>query len=218
MLSNTELLNRIQQRIKEFERLGEGTTFFDFRPFLDLKLKATIKGELLFCISTANSSARSGLVFQSLLEPKLLGSIEVNKEELEKLMRLAGVRFYRKKSRYAVKALKNFNVVKTALKKDSLNAREYLVKKIDGIGYKEASHFLRNVGRKDVAILDRHVVGWIYDKLYDKLSFDSLPKTLTSKKYRILEETLREIARIKGITLAELDLLLWYEKTGKVLK
>lgn len=60
---------QIIKRIEEFERLRrDGEVLFDFKPFLNLSLKATIETELAFCISTANSSAISGLRFQKMLE------------------------------------------------------------------------------------------------------------------------------------------------------
>ena len=202
----------IRRRMEEFERLGKtGYTVFDFRPFLDLQIRATVKSELLFCISTANSSAKAGLMFQKLLEPYLRAE-SLSREKIEELMRLAGVRFSGKKAGYAETALKNFKVVEKALKMDSFNAREVLVRKIKGLGYKEASHFLRNLGRKDVSILDRHIIRWLKRNGYET------PENLNRKSYLSVEEVLKEIAGERGVTLAELDLLLWSEITGMVLK
>ncbi len=202
----------IRRRMEEFERLGKtGYTVFDFKPFLDLQIRATVKSELLFCISTANSSAKAGLMFQKLLEPYLRAE-SLSREKIEELMRLAGVRFSGKKAGYAETALKNFKVVEKALKMDSFNAREVLVRKIKGLGYKEASHFLRNLGRKDVSILDRHIIRWLKRNGYET------PENLNRKSYLSVEEVLKEIAGERGVTLAELDLLLWSEITGMVLK
>jgi len=211
MVVNVE--REIRRRMEEFERLGKtGYTVFDFRPFLDLQIRATIKSELLFCISTANSSAKAGLMFQKLLEPDLRAVENLSREKIEELMSLAGVRFSGKKAGYAKTALKNFKVVEKALKMDSFNAREVLVRKIKGLGYKEASHFLRNVGRKDVSILDRHVIRWL------NRNGCEIPKNLNRKTYLSVEKVLKKIADERVITLAELDLLLWFEITGVVLK
>ncbi len=202
----------IRRRMEEFERLGKtGYTVFDFRPFLDLQIRATVKSELLFCISTANSSAKAGLMFQKLLERDLKAE-SLSREKIEEMMSLAGVRFSGKKAGYAETALKNFKVVEKALKMDSFNAREVLVRKIKGLGYKEASHFLRNIGRKDVSILDRHVIRWLNRNGY------KTPENLNRKSYLSVEEVLKKIAEERGVTLAELDLLLWSEITGMVLK
>ena len=93
---NTRSPEVIKRRLKDFSTLGKNKwVVFDFNPFLDLKLKATIETELAFCISTANSSALSGLRFQKSLEGLELKDLDV--DELEKLLMQAGVRFYTKK-------------------------------------------------------------------------------------------------------------------------
>jgi len=197
----------ISRRIKEFERLGKyGETTFDFRPFLDLKIKATIETELAFCISTANSSALSGLKFQKSLEGLNLNDLSV--EKIERLMRESGVRFASRKAEYIKIAIDKFDVVERALKLDDFSARRELLK-LKGLGMKESSHFLRNVGRKNLAIVDRHVLRWLEGVGY---------KFKLPKDYTKAEEVLRRIAKEKRLTLAELDLIIWFEMTGKVLK
>ena len=197
----------ISRRIKEFERLGKyGETTFDLRPFLDLKIKATIETELAFCISTANSSALSGLKFQKSLEGLSLNDLSV--EEIERLMRESGVRFASRKAEYIKIAIDKFDVVERALKLDDFSARRELLK-LKGLGMKESSHFLRNVGRKNLAIVDRHVLRWLEGEGY---------KFKLPKDYTKAEEVLRRIAKEKRLTLAELDLIIWFEMTGKVLK
>jgi len=169
-----------------------------------LKLKATIKTELAFCISTANSSALAGIRFQKSLE-----SLDVSKltpKDFEALMRSAGVRFAKRKAEYVFEALKNFDSVEMALKLKSADARRILVKNVKGLGYKEASHFLRNLGRRDVAIIDRHVLRWLGEE------------KVTPKNYERLERRLKKIAEGMGVDLAELDLRIWFEMTGRVLK
>ena len=44
------------------------------------------------------------------------------------------------------------------------------------------------------------------------------PKTMTKSKYLEIEEILKNIAKKVKLTLAELDLYLWFIETGKVLK
>ncbi len=209
---DTRSLEVIKRRLKDFSTLGKnGSVVFDFNPFLDLKLKATIETELAFCISTANSSALAGLKFQKSLEGLELKDLDV--EVIEKLLMQAGVRFYTKKAEYIAKAVEKFDFVERVLDLPSFSARKMLIR-FKGLGYKEASHFLRNVGRRDVAIIDRHVMRWILEKGY----IDKIPKSLTPKIYVELEEILRGIATNEGLSLAELDLIIWYEMTGKVLK
>ncbi len=206
-IGRSEVMEYVKKRVEEFERLGKkGRTVFNFRPFLDLKLRADVKTELAFCISTANSSALSGLNFQKSLEDLNLEDLSV--DEIEGLMRSAGVRFARRKAYYVKEALERFNTIERALRMNDFEARKNLLK-IKGLGMKESSHFLRNLGRKNVAIVDRHVLRWLSEKGY---SF-KLPRD-----YVKAELALSRIAESMGLTLAELDLLIWFERTGKVLK
>ena len=204
----------VERRLKEYETLGrKGFVTFNLRPFVDMTVEATKKTELAFCISTANSSAISGLKFQKMLEGKELENL--NLETIRNFMKSAGVRFYNNKALYLRQALDKWKVVEEALgERDDLVAREILVKNVKGFGYKEASHFLRNLGRKNVAIVDRHVTRWLVKQGYIKEPSNSLNK----KTYLKLENILREIAQERKVSLAKLDLLIWYETTGKVLK
>ena len=96
---------------------------------------------------------------------------------------------------------------------DRNTIREWLVNNIKGIGYKEASHFLRNIGFDDYAIIDFHIID-----ILTRYKIIEKPKYLSKKKYLEIEEILRKIAKQTNLTLAELDLYLWYMETGKILK
>ena len=85
---------------------------------------------------------------------------------------------------------------------------------IKGLGYKEASHFLRNVGLKGYAILDKHVLRC----LTDLEVIDSPRPPTTRLRYLDMEDTLKHFARDMRIDFDELDLVLWSMKTGEVLK
>lgn len=222
----------IRRRLKDFEILGvNGEVEFDFNPYLDLRFKSTILSELAFCISTANSSASAGLKFQNSLEDlDLSNGIEsVSESEVRVLLKGTGVRFHNRKAKYILKALETFEIEELN-GVDSFNAREYLLKNIKGLGFKEASHFLRNIGRKDVAIVDRHIIKCLpvnagentkcgVPAKGNKDKNDKSPTlTLTPKKYLDCERALKKMAVEKGMSLAELDLWLWHEKTGKILK
>lgn len=204
----------IKNRLKEFETLGsDGFVTFSFFPFLNLKVKATIQSELAFCISTANSSAISGLHFQKSLEGVNLNNLSMlQHKEIEERLKKAGVRFYRRKALYIRNALASFDVINRTLD-DDRKARDKLVKAVKGFGYKEASHFLRNIGRKNVAIVDRHILKWLCEN-----GLIEYPKSLSRKNYLKIEKILEDLSLEKDMSLAELDLYLWYEKTKKVLK
>mgnify|MGYP000672146687 CR=1 FL=1 len=170
--------------------------------------------ELCFCILTANSSAKVGIKVQMGLGWE--GFLNLPRKSLIKKLKELGYRFYNRRAEYIIEARK-FWKIKNLLKdfKKAEDAREWLVEKIRGLGYKEASHFLRNVGyTNNLAILDRHVLKTLYEyKLVSKL-----PKNLTRKTYLNLEMILRKFAKEACLTVAELDLYLWYLKTGTVLK
>ncbi len=208
----------VKKRIFEFERLlREGETEFDFRPFLNLKFKTDLFSELCFCILTANSSATLGLKIQARLSDGKFWKLTY--EELSKELKSMGHRYYEQRARRIVEARKKFKEVEKLLKfeREPKKLRELLSNKISpfkvkGFGYKEASHFLRNVGFKDVAIIDRHVLRFLVERgLVEN-------KTLTKNFYLHCEEKLRKIADELSLSLAELDLYIFYLKTGKVLK
>ena len=95
----------IKKRLREFKKLGEkGRVVFNFRPFLELELSATVLTELLFCIAAANSSAKSAIFFQKRIE-----NVKVlERDFLENVLKQCGVRFYRRKARYMERAVKNW--------------------------------------------------------------------------------------------------------------
>ena len=87
-------------------------------------------------------------------------------------------------------------------------------KQVKGLGYKEASHFLRNVGVKGHAILDKHVMRC----LAEIGVVDSATPPQTRKKYLEVEQQLIRFAKEIRVDFDELDLVLWSMKTGEILK
>ncbi len=100
--------------------------------------------------------------------------------------------------------------------KDPIERRDFFAKNknIKGIGFKEASHFLRNIGFSGYAILDKHILNTLQEL---KIIKDSKPPS-TRDKYIEIEEKLKGFADDVGIHIDEMDLLLWSEKTGEILK
>ena len=85
---------------------------------------------------------------------------------------------------------------------------------VKGLGLKEASHFLRNIGHRNLAILDRHI-------LRNMLRFGAvknLPNNLSRKNYLALEAKFMAFARKAGTPMDELDLLFWSMQTGEIFK
>ena len=99
---------------------------------------------------------------------------------------------------------------------DAFERRDWLAQdpRIKGLGYKEASHFLRNVGFKGYGILDKHVVRCLAEMGVIKSAKPPTSRT----NYMETEARMREFADQVGIDFDELDLVLWSMKTGEVLK
>lgn len=190
---------RINRRIKN--RLEE------FR--IDKNNSEELFTELCFCILVANNSVEKT---KKIWENINKGFLNLSEEELRDRLKLLGYRFYKKRANYIISARKYIGEIKKILRLDEKEAREWLVKNIKGLGFKEASHFLRNMGYRNFAILDRHVLRVLLK--YEII--DEIPKTLTKKKYLEIENKLKKIGEKLKISLAELDLYLFYLATGKV--
>lgn len=185
----------INSRSSEFEELGKNSEEEIFK-------------ELCFCLLTANFSASGGIKIQNEIGP---GFLALPKEELAKKLKELGHRFPNVRAEYIFLARESFPKINLA----SERVREDLVLGIKGLGMKEASHFLRNIGYKDYAIIDFHIVDFLV-----KQNLLETPKTkqIAPRKYLEIESLLREIAETTKLSLGELDLYLWYLETGKVLK
>lgn len=161
--------------------------------------------ELVFCILAAGTSAELGIKTVNHLGDIIFTG---TKEDIQRKLKEV-YRFHTIRAGYLDLARKNFRNVKL----DDEDVREQLVKNIKGVGMKEASHFLRNIGFKDYAIVDFHIVDILF-----KNSLIEKPKTLTPKKYLEIENLLKKLSKKTNTNLGELDLYLWYEETGKILK
>jgi len=180
-----EIGAKVEKRLKEFE---SNEDWFK---------------ELCFCILTANSKAKTALKIE-----KEADFLKMNEEELIEVIKRNKHRFHNRKARYIIEARK-FKDIKKFLGKDK---REWLVKNVKGLGMKESSHFLRNIGFFDYAILDRHVLNVMKEEGIIKDS------KLSKKRYLEIEEKFKKISMKLGMSMGELDLYVWYMKTGEVLK
>jgi len=175
--------------------------------------------ELAFCLLTPQSRAKfCWEAIMKLKEQNML--LEGSADQIKR--RLHCVRFHNKKALYLVAArnlfLRNGAIsIKPLLEQhdNSYECREWLVQNIKGLGYKEASHFLRNIGRgENMAILDRHIL-----KNLNLLGvIAKIPESLSKTTYRRIETTMEKFARSIHIPFAHLDLLLWYKETGEIFK
>ncbi len=219
LLAKEKVKDLVRKRLEEFENLGKfGETRFDFKPFLEAEYKADLFSELCFCLLTANSSASLGIKAQMQIGSEGFKSLSL--KELTEILYSLGHRFALQRAERIVKARENFHRTLELLKDCSnpQELRELLSDtcskyKVEGFGLKEASHFLRNIGYRDVAIIDRHIFRFLKEK---RLIPDY--KTMTRKIYLQSEKALKEVAQELNLSLAELDLYVFYLKTGKVLK
>ncbi|MDI6807191.1 MAG: N-glycosylase/DNA lyase [Candidatus Aenigmarchaeota archaeon] len=175
--------------------------------------------ELVFCLLTPQSKARTCWdVVVTLKKKGLIWNGDRNNIANE----LVGVRFKNKKASYIVKARKLFSkngkiTIKSKLKlfDDAYKLRDWLVHNVKGIGYKEASHFLRNIGLgENMAILDRHIL-----KNLNLLGVtDDVPSSLSKKRYFEIENRMMKFSSKINIPMSYLDLVLWYKETGETFK
>ncbi|MBE0519826.1 N-glycosylase/DNA lyase [Candidatus Bathyarchaeota archaeon] len=198
-LKNSEVKNLVDTRLREFKEIGNGSSDEIFE-------------ELCFCILTANFNAERSMKIQMEIGD---GFLSFSKSDLAKKLRELGHRFPNRRAKYIVDARKHKNILKDVVETfdDDNELREWIVKNVKGIGYKEASHFLRNIGCTSFAIIDFHIID-----VLTKHNIIEKPKVLTKRKYLEIEDLLREIAGKSNVSLAELDLYLWYMETGKILK
>ena len=200
------------ERIEELKKSNVRITIEErVREFESVSGRKRIFSELCFCILTANYSASGGMKIQEAIGD---GFLTLDESELEKRLRELGHRFPKARASYIVAAREKLDALLEALKHlNGEELRSWIVKNIKGIGYKEASHFLRNIGRLDYAIIDFHIID-----LLVREGLIERPKTLTKKRYLEIESVLRDLGKRTGLRLGELDLYLWYLETGKILK
>ncbi len=198
-LKGSHVKKLIDHKIREFKKVGKGSSEELFK-------------ELCFCILTANFNAERAIKIQKEIGN---GFLTLSEEQLARRLKKLGYRYPNSRARYIVEARRYKGLLKSIIKssKDGNELRRWLVKNIRGIGYKEASHFLRNIGYDDFAIIDFHILD-----LLVKHQLVKRPRTMTKRRYIEIEKALRKIAKILNLSLAELDMYLWYMETGKVLK
>lgn len=175
--------------------------------------------ELAFCILTPQSKALNAWkIIETIRDNGFL--FNASADELSNYLNT--VRFKNTKAKRLVKLRKLMTIdgelssKKILLSmKNEKEIRKWILENIDGMGLKEASHFLRNIGKgESLAILDRHILR----VLKDLNVIDEIPKTLNYKKYLEIEEKMCEYAKRVNINMARLDLVLWYRQVSYIFK
>ncbi len=198
--------DKIIERLSQFKKIWldkDGLTLFE---------------ELVFCLLTPQSKAKmANRVVENLKSKNLLFSDDWFLISNEASL----VRFKNNKAKYIIEARKKIgdsnieNLLKFIDENDILKSRERLVANIKGFGYKEASHFLRNIGLGEtIAILDRHILKNL--KKYSVIN--EIPKSLDKKRYLEIEELLMKFSDDLKIPAVELDFVFWYSEAKEVFK
>jgi len=197
----------IVQRLAEFRKVYE-------------KGDRAIFEELCYCILTAGSSAKMGMRTVEALRDIIVSGSE---RDLRQRARAHSVRFWRLRPSYIVHTreyldeacgLKLKRLIGSFDDRDA--RRDFFAKNkgVKGIGYKEASHFLRNIGFPGYAILDKHIL----NSLREMGVISARMRPTTRAGYLAIEMKLEQFSKDIGIDMDHLDLLLWSRKTGEILK
>jgi len=198
-LISSDVSRLIEERIEYF--LG-----------IDKSSPIEVMRELAYCILTANFKAEVVMEIESEIGDKYL---ELGLDNIRKVLVKYGYRFPNVRSRYIIEAREKLDEVIEIINSGGsvFDMRSKLVRIVKGFGYKEASHFLRNIGFLDVAIIDRHILRIL-------CSYGLVDKDIkmTPRRYLSIERIIRGLADELGLKPGVLDLYMWYLSTGKVLK
>jgi N-glycosylase/DNA lyase len=189
----------IQERLNDFANVQDNKIFY----------------ELCYCICTPQSKARSASLVQQILEKD---DFLNNPYDPTDLLRLPGhyIRFHNQKAKRILDTQSNFDKIYKLIKSDITpqEKRMWFADNFNGFGMKESAHFLRNIGYKNLGILDRHIL----KHLVNCGLYDEVPNISSQKKYLEVEEKFHNFAIQVNIPIDELDLLFWSYETGEILK
>jgi len=199
----------VRARLREFHQVWQTAS------------DARLWEEMVYCIFTAGASAKMGLRSVDALRPLLARG---KQQAMTNALVAAGAhRFPNARPAYVVITrdyLQSSFSMRLRERLESLSdpfeRRDWLATepRIKGLGYKEASHYLRNIGFKGYSILDKHIVRC----LAELGVIDSPKPPINRRRYLDTESRMRQFARDVRIDFDELDLVLWSIKTGEILK
>ena len=198
-LAYTERRPAILARLADFQRVPRDDWFY----------------ELAFCVLTPQSKAlHANLVIEQLKQMRFR---EVGGDPTPVLRNPSQyIRFHNTKASRLVDLREQWTDIEALIdsSETARSRRDLLAQTIKGIGMKEASHFLRNVGVRGLAIIDRHLIS----NLQQCQVIDEHVRVSTYSSYRNVEDRFEQFAASVGIDMDELDLLFWSSVTGIILK
>lgn len=189
---NKKIIKEIKTNLKRFKTVNSRNIF----------------EELCFCILVANNNAERTYKIWNEIKNRLK-NIKLN--ELKMKLKKLKYRFYNRRAEYIIYNRKYLGALNKKIKElKPYDLRDWIVKNLKGIGYKEASHFLRNIGIFEFAILDRHILKFLFKtKIIEKI-----PKNLNKKNYLEIEKKFLDLAKKSNLNPAELDFYIFYLEKG----
>jgi N-glycosylase/DNA lyase len=208
-----EKRKEIDSRLKEFKSLRDSS---EERKFL----------ELTFVLLTSRTDAEKAWEAANKLERSDL-LLSGGTEDIGTILDEKGVQYPEKKAEFVVENReklsqptlvdpeKKLKISNRIDKEDLDSSRRWFAENLKGIGWKGASHFLRNIGYGNgFAIISGHIAGQLYE-----LELKENPGPVDDEEeYLELEQRLQKLSEDLGIDIKALDLVLWSMKTGKVFR
>lgn len=196
----TERRDEIRRRLADFAAVKPEDRFY----------------ELCFCLLTPQSSA-----LHADAAVRALKSVDYQSVEQDVLHILRDpafyIRFHNVKHRRLALARETWADIGVVIDRMDLDVRErrdLLASTVNGFGLKEASHFLRNIGVRGLAIIDRHLL----TNLVRCGVYESIPPLHSARAYRHVEDRYTDFCEVIGIDMDEVDLLFWCAQTGHIFK
>lgn len=169
--------------------------------------------ELLFCLLTPQSNAK--LCWQAILELKNKNMNLLTEKQITNILK-SKTRFHNNKAKYIMSAIKNWGDIEKQLSNKNIpELRNWLADNVIGLGMKESSHFLRNIGKSNnkIAILDRHILKNL--KNNNVIADENIKN---KNHYLELEKSFINFSNKIKIKMDELDLLFWSHENGEIFK
>lgn len=166
--------------------------------FVKSKTDEEIFYNLCFAILAPQTTFKSNKKATARLKEHDFYHKNINETTLHDIVR--STRFYKQKTERLLRAKKQFRHILKCVRStaDSERKRDFLVRHVNGLGMKAASHLLRNTGCRDLAIIDTHVL---------KFMQKDAPKN--KKEYLELEMLFLDESNKRYLWPAELDAIIW---------
>ncbi len=189
----------IRKRLEEFAAVPEDQYFY----------------ELCFCICTPQSKAAHAWQVQDKLQNRNFYDHPFDPVDILN-DKSHYIRFHNQKAKRLLIIREQWPEIKAVLdsNKSDIEKRFWLFDNVNGMGLKESAHYLRNIGYRDLGILDRHIL----KHLVTCNVYPEIPNISGKKRYLEVEAKFQEFAREINIPMDELDLLFWSYEAGEILK